>query len=89
MEISLWFLILSLFFPRIAIFSAWIFGGMPAHNGIPFWLCVFMSIFLARILVTVFVGMNMGTSSMWFIAHFILAVIDVIYWSVKGTKKSS
>ena len=87
--IELWFLILSLIFPRISLFCAWIWGGMPAHVGVPYWLCVLSSVLFARILVTIFVGMNLGTDSPWFWAHAIFCVIGYIAGSVRMTKSGA
>ena len=89
MQIELWFLILALVFPRIALFGAWCFGGMPAHVGVPYWVCVLGSIFFARILVCVFVGMNLGVNSPWFTAHVVLAIIGYIAGAFRVSKKSS
>lgn len=87
--IELWFLVLSLVFPRVALLGAWLFGGMPAHVGIPFWLCVVGSIFFARILVCVFIGMNLGTSSPWFIAHAIFCILAYIGGFIKVSSSKS
>lgn len=87
-NLELWFLILAIAFPRLALLIAWIFGGMPPHVGIPFWLCVLGSIFFARILVTIFIGINLGTSSPWFIAHALVAFINALgeYKIYEGTR---
>lgn len=87
--IELWFLILSLIFPRLALLGAWIWGGMPAHPGVPFWLCVLGSIFFARVLVCVFIAMNMGVESGWFIAHAIFCVLGYIGSVVKVSNRKS
>jgi hypothetical protein len=88
MQIDLWFLVLALIFPRLALFGAWIWGGMPAHVGIPYWVCVLGSIFFARILVCVFVGMNLGVTSGWFIVHLIFAVLGTFGEFRSATSKS-
>lgn len=89
-QIELWFLILSLAFPRLALLGAYLSGsGMPPHVGVPFWLCVLGSIFFARILVTVFVGMNMGTDSPWFWAHAILCVIGTTFEWLRANKNEN
>lgn len=83
MQIALWFLILSLFLPRLTLLCAYFWGGMPAHVGIPFPICVIGSIFLARPLILVFIAMNMGISNPWFILHAIFMVLMLIKRGLK------
>ena len=87
--IELWFLILSLIFPRLSLLGAYIWGGMPAHTGVPFWLCFLGSIFFARVLVCVFIAMNMGVESPWFIAHAIFCILGYIFGSIKISTRNS
>lgn len=89
MQIEIWFLVVSLIFPRLAILGAYFWGGMPAHVGIPFWLCFLMSIFCARILVTIFVGMNLGYNNIWFILHLTFCVLGTLFEFSKGATKTS
>jgi len=85
MDIAIWFLILSLVFPRLTLFLAWIFGGIPAHTGVPFAVCLLGSIFFPRILIGIFIAMNYGFSSPWFIVHAFVAVLGWILTAIKST----
>ena len=86
-HIELWFLILSLIFPRIALLGAYIWGGIPPHVGVPFWICVIGSVLFARVLVCIFVAMNLGMESPWFIAHAIFCVLGYILTSLRISRK--
>jgi hypothetical protein len=83
-DIPVWFLVLSLIFPRLVLFFSWLNGAIPP-NTIPFGLEVVMTIFLPRILVLVYIGTNMGCSNVWFIVHCIVAVLA---YGVGGTMQS-
>lgn len=86
-DIQIWFLILSLFLPRLTLFLAWICGGMPAHVGVPFPVCVLGAIFLPRPLILVFIAMNFGVTSGWFLLHaFACAFVYFIYFVRQATK---
>ena len=88
-QIEIWFLILSLIFPRLSLFGAWLWGGIPAHVGVPFWLCFLGSVFFARVLVTIFVAMNLGCESPWFWAHAIFCVLAYLGAAAKVSTESS
>jgi hypothetical protein len=72
-DIATWFLILSLFLPRLALIIAWCTSGVPA-NTIPFWGDFFMTLFLPRILILIYIITNMGFGG-WAVAHLIFAII--------------
>jgi hypothetical protein len=66
-----WFLILSLFLPRVALFVEWLNG-----NSVPFvqpwrfltWLC------LPRVLILIMIYTDLGTS-VWFWIHLVVAIL--------------
>ena len=80
--IQTWFLVLSLFFPRIAIFIAWMVSQLPV------WLpghCVvkfFMAALIPRILILIYIATIMGICP-WFWIH--LGVLLFI-WFVSSVK---
>jgi hypothetical protein len=92
-DIQLWFLIVSLFWPGLTLLLAWIFGGMPAHVGVPFPICLIGAIFFSRPLILVFIAMNLGIGSGWFIIHAIVCFLSYFIWLNKkgkpGLKRAS
>lgn len=80
--IPLWFLILSLFLPRLCIFVAWLQHNMPhyipATVGI---IPVIIWLLVPRILILFWIYQDQGVG-LWFLLH---AIALVIAWSGGGT----
>ena len=76
-EIGIWFLLLSLFAPRVVLFFWWITGSLP-HNTTPLWADVVCSVFLPRILVLVYIYDIQGLSA-WFCIHIVALFIAWTY----------
>lgn len=76
-EINIWFLLMSLFFPRIVLFLSWITGNLP-YNSTPLFLDVITSIFFPRILILIWIH-NLQGMSPWFWIHFIVLMGMWIY----------
>ncbi len=74
-SLPLWFLIVALFLPRIALLSAWLEGNL-----IPFhllgWIPVVLAVLLPRILVLVLIYRDQGLS-IWFLIH---AIVMLLVW---------
>lgn len=89
-EIGIWFLLLSLFLPRVTLLCWWATHNLP-YNETPFIADVFCSIFLPRILIMVFIYQNQGTSS-WFWLHMIVMLVlwlfSAIRFAIQTDKKS-
>ena len=68
-EIGIWFLLVSLFVPRIVLFFWWITGNLP-FNTTPLWADVFCSVFFPRILILVYIYGIQGFSP-WFWIHLV------------------
>lgn len=66
-EIAIWFLVLGLVFPRIALFIAWCNSCIPANN-IPFAGDFFMAAIIPRVLILIYIATNMGLCP-WFWIH--------------------
>ena len=69
--IAIWFLVLSLFLPRLALFFGWLhawvyFVPMP-------WTAV-LWLFLPRVLVLIFIHAHQGYSA-WFWIHLVAALV--------------
>lgn len=66
MTLPIWFLVLSLFLPRIALFAVWIAGGFP--HLMTLWLSVPMAALIPRILILIAIATVMGLCP-WFWVH--------------------
>lgn len=78
-------LFFSLFFPRLSLFVAYLYGGIPP-NTVPFWFEFLITLFLPRALVIFYIGTTLGWDSGWIIAHIIAWIIISI--SVKEKCKN-
>jgi hypothetical protein len=75
-DIATWFLVLTLFLPRLGLIIAWFSGDIPL-NTIPFWGDFFMAVFIPRILILIYIITNMGFGA-WAIAHLIVCVLSFV-----------
>ena len=66
MTLPIWFLVLSLFLPRIALISVSIAGGFP--HLCTLWLSVPMAALIPRILILIAIATVMGLCP-WFWVH--------------------
>jgi hypothetical protein len=71
--LPLWFLVFSLFLPRIALFVFWLDAGtVPFHlHGI---VPLLFAVFLPRVLVLYLIYVDQGIS-LWFIIHLVAALM--------------
>ena len=79
------FLILTLFIPRITLIIYFLLHQIP-YNNVPFIGDVLLTIFLPRVLVLIYIADNLGTSSVWFWIHLVVAVMVYIAGSRKSYK---
>lgn len=68
-EIGIWFLLVSLFVPRLVLFFWWVTGNLP-FNTTPFLADILCSIFFPRILILVYIYGIQGLSP-WFWIHLV------------------
>ena len=68
------FLVLSLFLPRITLIIYFLLHNIPFNN-VPFIGDVLLTVFLPRILILIYVAENLGTSSVWFWIHLVVAIV--------------
>ena len=83
--LPVWFLVLGLFLPRIALFSAYIGGGNFPHM-MSLWLSVPMAALIPRILILMAIATVMGICP-WFWIHLgmmILTWVMSIYYRVNS-----
>ena len=71
---DVYFLIFSLFFPRIVLLVYLFLNQYPA-NAVPQWADILLGVFMPRVLVLIYIYQNMGADNVWFIVHLIAAVI--------------
>lgn len=69
-----YFLLISLFFPRIVLVVYFLQGWYPA-NEVPNWLDVVLGIIAPRILILIYIYQNMGYDNIWFAAHLIVMIL--------------
>ncbi|HMO80625.1 MAG TPA: hypothetical protein PKD24_07520 [Pyrinomonadaceae bacterium] len=69
-----YFLIFSLFFPRIVLVIYFLQGWYPA-NAVPLWGDILLGIFAPRILILIYIYQNMGAENVWFIAHLVVMIL--------------
>lgn len=69
-----YFLLFSLFFPRITMVVYLIQGWFPA-NIVPDWLDVALGIFAPRVLILIYIYQNMGYDNIWFAAHLVVMIL--------------
>jgi hypothetical protein len=77
--LPLWFLIFSLFLPRIALCIAWLEGNL-VHFHLVGWVPLIAAILVPRILILVLIYQDQGLS-IWFLIH---AVSLVLVWGGSG-----
>lgn len=76
-EIATWFLVLSLFVPRITLLIAYLTHGIPPNN-IPFIGDLLLAAFLPRALVVIYIYENLGAGP-WFWVHLVVAIAVYIF----------
>lgn len=69
-----YFLLFSLFFPRIVLVVYLLQNWYPA-NAVPQWADILLGIFAPRILILIYIYQNMGYENIWFAAHLIGALL--------------
>ena len=75
MTLPIWFLVLSIFLPRISLFAVWCAGGFPHLMSL--WLSVPMAAIIPRVLILIAIATVMGLCP-WFWIHF--AVLCVVWF---------
>jgi hypothetical protein len=77
--LPLWFLVFSLFLPRIALLVLWLDGPL-AHFHLHGFLPLVVAVLLPRILVLYLIYLDQGIS-LWFIIHLVAALLT---WGGSG-----
>jgi hypothetical protein len=69
-----YFLLFSLFFPRITMIVYFLQGWYP-ENAVPNLLDIVLGIVAPRVLVLIYIYQNMGYDNIWFAAHLIVMIL--------------
>jgi len=69
-----YFLLFSLFSPRIVLIIYLIQGWYPS-NAVPQIADVLLGVFVPRILILIYIYQNMGYENIWFAAHLIVLLM--------------
>jgi hypothetical protein len=69
-----YFLLFTLFFPRITMVVYLLQGWFP-HNTVPQIADLALGIFVPRILVLIYIYQNLGTNNPWFVAHLVVMIL--------------
>lgn len=74
-----YFLLFSLFFPRIVLLVyLFLYPQLYPENSVPQLADILLGVFLPRVLILIYIYQNMGYDNMWFIAHLIVAILAYI-----------
>ena len=71
---DIYFLIFSLFFPRIVL-VVYLLQGWSPDNLVPQWADILLGIVAPRILILIYIYQNMGYENIWFIAHLVVMIL--------------
>jgi len=76
MEINFYFLLFSLFFPRIVMLVFFVmYPQLYPANSVPQWADLLLGIFIPRVLILIYIYQNMGANNIWFLAHLIVMLM--------------
>ncbi len=73
---DIYFLTISLFFPRIVLLALILmYPQLYPNNSVPQWADLILGIFVPRILILIYIYQNMGYDNIWFVIHLIAAIL--------------
>ena len=76
MEINFYFLLFSLFFPRIVMLVFFlVYPQLYPANSVPQLADLLLGIFVPRVLILIYIYQNMGANNIWFIVHLVVMVL--------------
>ncbi|HEY0262936.1 MAG TPA: hypothetical protein VGC07_00300 [Granulicella sp.] len=82
--LPLWFLVFSLFLPRIALVILWLYRGLvPFHLGVG-WIPPLIALLVPRILILFLIYRDQGFTA-WFLIH---AIALLLVWGGGGHRLS-
>ena len=76
MELNIYFLLFSLFFPRLVLLVFYLFyPELYPANTVPQWADILLGIIFPRVLILIYIYENMGANNVWFIAHLVVMIL--------------
>ena len=73
---DIYFLVLSLFFPRIVLLVLiLLYPNLYPANEVPQWADLVLGIFVPRILILIYIYQNMGYNNIWFVIHLVVMIM--------------
>jgi hypothetical protein len=73
---DVYFLIFSLFFPRIVLLVfILLYPNLYPANSVPQWADILLGLFIPRVLILIYIFQNMGADNIWFAAHLIVMIL--------------
>ena len=73
---DIYFLIFSLFFPRIVLLVyLFMFPAQFPQNAVPQWADILLGVLMPRVLILIYIYQNMGADNIWFIAHLVVMIL--------------
>ena len=73
---DIYFLILSLFFPRVVLLVLiLLYPNLYPANEVPQWADLVLGIFVPRILILIYIYQNMGYNNIWFVIHLVVMIL--------------
>lgn len=71
-----YFLLFSLFFPRIVMLVyLFLFPNLFPTNWVPQWADILLGVFFPRVLILIYIYQNLGYNNIWFAAHLIVMIL--------------
>ena len=73
---DVYFLVISLFFPRIVLLIyIFFYPHLYPANSVPQWADILLGILVPRILILIYIYQNMGADNPWFVVHLIVMIV--------------
>jgi hypothetical protein len=74
-HLALWLLVIGLFFPRLALFIAWLEPGAYPPNPLPDLVNFVLWLVLPRFLIAFYIYTDIGTNNVWFWAYVVTGIV--------------
>ena len=76
MSMDVYFLIFSLFFPRVVLLVfLFLYPDLYPANAVPQWADILLGLFMPRVLILIYIYQNLGADNVWFIAHMVVMIL--------------
>lgn len=73
---DIYFLLFSLFFPRIVMLVyLFLFPSLFPANSVPQLADLLLGIFVPRVLILIYIYQNLGYNNIWFVAHLLVMIL--------------